>query len=230
MTRQLVALSLLTCIVSGTGEHLSAQTQPAQPTTTTSGRPATTTPARPKSQNWKRPALNVSVGMAFPLSKDAVKQFWNPGMSGSVSMLLPAQPSVLVGLAFDASALTFDETAFEAAYPTVPPNSIDLGVFNLQLLVRGLFRPGMRFSPWLEGGLGGAFITGATYREVIGGVRQTYYDIKRTTRLSVSGSAGADIFFTAAFAFTIRGKLLYLVNDPSIGIVVLADAGLRFRL
>ena len=91
-------------------------------------------------------------------------------------------------------------------------------------------RPGMRLSPWIEGGLGGAFVTGATYREVINGVRQTYYDIKRTTRLSVSGSAGTEIYFNAAFAFTIRGKFVYLVNDPSIGVILLADAGLRFRL
>ena len=221
-TRHLAALALVACLVAGTGERLLAQTQTVQPTTTA--------PTRPKSQKWKRPALSVSVGMAFPLSKDAVKHYWNSGMSGSVSLLLPAQRSVLVGLAFDASALTFDEPALTADYPTVPPNSIDLGLFNLQLLARGLLRPGMRFSPWIEGGLGGAFVTGATYREVINGVRQTYYDIKRTTRLSVSGSAGADIYFNAALAFTIRGKFTYLVNDPSIGVILLADAGLRFRL
>lgn len=221
-TRKLAALALLAYLVSGTGQRVLAQTETVQP--------ATTAPTRPKSQNWKRPVLSVSVGIATPLSKDAVKHYWNPGMSGSVSLLLPAQRSVLVGLAFDASALSFDEPAFAADYPTVPPNSIDLGVFNLQLLVRGLFRPGMRFSPWLEGGLGGAFITGATYREVVSGVRQTYYDIKRTTRLSVSGSAGADIYFNAALAFTIRGKFTYLVKDPSIGVILLADAGLRFRL
>ena len=221
-TRELSAFALLACLVIGNGDRLLAQTQTVQPTTSA--------PAHPNSQNWKRPALSVSIGMAFPLSKDAAKHYWNSGMSGSVSLLLPAQRSVLVGLAFDASALTFDEPAFAADYPTVPPNSIDLGVFNLQLLTRGLFRPGMRFSPWIEGGLGGAFVTGATYREVINGVRQTYYDIKRTTRLSVSGSAGADIYFNAALAFTIRGKFTYLVNDPSIGVILLADAGLRFRL
>ena len=221
-TRHRAALALVACLLAGIGGRLVAQTQTVQPTATV--------PARPKSQNWKRPALSVSIGMAFPLSKDAAKHYWNSGMSGSVSLLLPAQRSVLVGLAFDASALTFDEPAFTADYPTVPPNSIDLGVFNLQLLARGLFRPGMRFSPWIEGGLGGAFVTGATYREVINGVRQTYYDIKRTTRLSVSGSAGADIYFNAALAFTLRGKFTYLVNDPSIGVILLADAGLRFRL
>jgi hypothetical protein len=206
----------------GTVDGVLAQTQTVQP--------LPTAPARPTSQKWKRPVLNVSVGMAFPLSKDPVKRYWNTGMSGSVTLLLPAQRSFLVGLALDASALSFDESAFQADYPAVPPNTIDLGVFNLQLLGRGLFRPGMRFSPWIEGGLGGAFVTGATYREVVNGVRQTYYDVKRTTRLSVSGSAGADIFFTAAFAVTIRGKFTYLVNDPSIGVVLLADAGLRIRL
>jgi hypothetical protein len=220
--RQLAALALLVCLAGGTGARLLAQAPSVQPTAP----PA----SRPKSQTWKRPVLSVSVGIAFPLSKDAVKRYWNSGMTGSISLLLPAQRSVLVGLAFDASALTFDEPAFTTDYPTVPPNAIDLGVFNLQLLARGLFRPGMRLSPWIEGGLGGAFVTGATYREVIDGVRHTYYDVKRTTRLSVSGSAGADIFFTAAFAFTIRGKFTYLVNDPSIGVMLLADAGLRFRL
>jgi hypothetical protein len=168
--------------------------------------------------------------MAFPLSKDAVKQFWNSGASGSVAILLPAEPSILVGASFDASSLSFEEAAFEAAYPGVALNSIDLGVFNLQLLMRWLFRPGMRFSPWVEGGLGGAFITGATYREVINGVRQTYFDVKRTTRLSASASAGADIFFNAALALTVRGKCTYLVNDPSIGVILVADAGLRIRL
>lgn len=221
-TRHLAALALFVSLSAGTLEGLLAQTQTVEP--------AASSPARPKSQSWKRPALSVSVGMAFPLSKDAVKRHWNPGMSGSVTFLLPAQRSVLVGLAFDASALTFDETAFRADYPSVPTNAIDLGVFDLQLLTRILIRPGMRLSPWIEGGLGGAFVTGATYREVVEGVRQTYYDVKRTTRLSVSGSAGTDIYFNAALAFTIRGKFTYLVNDPSIGVILLADAGLRFRL
>ena len=221
-TRSIAACTLLAFLIAGATGHAAAQTGPVPATPTTS--------ARSKSQSWKRPALSVSVGMAFPLGKQAVTRYWNPGMSGSATFLLPAQRSVLVGLSLDASALTFDETAFSADYPTVPPNPIDLGVFNLQLLTRILFRPGMRLSPWIEGGLGGAFVTGATYREVINGVRQTYYDIKRTTRLSVSGSAGTEIYFNAAFAFTIRGKFVYLVNDPSIGVILLADAGLRFRL
>lgn len=220
--RQLSGVTLLVLLVAGVCDRAPAQTEPAQQTATV--RP------RPRSQAWKRPVLAVSVGMAIPLSKQAVTQYWNPGLSGSVSFLLPAQRSVLVGLGFDASALTFDESAFIAANPTVPPNAIDIGVFNLQLLSRILFRPGMRFSPWMDAGLGGAFVTGATYREVIDGVRHTYYDIKRTTRLSLSAGAGADIFFTAAFALTIRGKATYLVNDPSIGVVLVADAGLRFRL
>lgn len=227
-TRQLAAFLFVACLVAWPCDWAVGQTQSPRQTQAVQLLPAGQ--ARPKSQNWKRPALSVSVGMALPLSKDAVTQFWNPGMSASVTFLLPAQRSFLVGVAFDASALSFDEAAFTAAYPTVPPNSIDLGVFNLQLLARGLFRPGMRFSPWLEGGVGGAFVTGATYREVVNGTRQTYYDIKRTTRLSASASAGADIFFTAAFALTVRGKFTYLVNDPSIGVLLIADAGLRFRL
>lgn len=221
-TRQVGALALLLFILAGAGQGILAQTQPAKPVAAAG--------ARPKSQSWKRPALSVSVGMAFPLSKDPVKQYWNPGMTASITMLLPAQRTILVGLAFDASSLRFDEPAFTANYPAVPPNSIDLGLFNLQLLTRILFRPGMRLSPWIEGGMGGAFVTGATYREVVGGVRQTYYDVKRTTRLSLSGSAGTDIYFNAALAFTIRGKFTYLVNDPSIGVVLLADAGFRYRL
>jgi hypothetical protein len=223
MTNRLAVFPIVVLILAaGTVGRVLAQTQSAQA-------PSITKP-RTVSQSWKRPALSVSVGIAFPLSKDAVKQYWSPGMSGSAAILLPAEPSLLVGLAFDASSLRFDEAAFETAYPGVPPNSIDLGVFNLQLLLRRLFRPGMRFSPWLEGGLGGALITGATYREVINGARVTYFDVKRTTRLSASACVGADIFFNAALALSLRGKFSYLINDPSIGVLTLADAGLRIRL
>jgi hypothetical protein len=215
-------LALLALLVAGIPQELRAQTAAT--------RQATAVPARPKSQSWKRPALSVSVGMAFPLSRDPVTRYWNSGLSGSISLLVPAQRSVLVGLAFDASSLAFDEAAFTADYPTVPPNPIDIGVLNLQLLTRVLLRPGMRFSPWIEGALGGAFVTGATYREVVNGLRETYFDVKRTTRLSLSGSVGTEIYFNAALAITIRGKLTYLVNDPSIGVVLVADAGFRFRL
>jgi hypothetical protein len=211
-------------LLAGTPCAVNAQTAtPAGSTTNTAA-------ARPKSQAWKRPAVSVSVGMSFPLSKDPLTSYWSSGMTGSVALLVPANRSVLVGVAFDASSFRFDEPAFTADYPTVPPNSIDLGLLNLQLLIRVLFRPGMRLSPWIEGGMGGAFVTGATYREVVNGVRQTYFDVKRTTRLSLAGSAGTDIFFNSALAFTIRGKITYLVNDPSFGVVLVADAGLRFRL
>lgn len=176
-----------------------------------------------------RQAFTATVGGAFPFSRDGIRAFWQPGLSAAGRFTTAVTREVGIGVGVEASQLSFDRGAFEAAYPTVPPETNELLLIAVSVHAKVLLLPSYRTCPYLVAEVGAARLTEATYRRISNGTRTTYYSVGGTTRLQAGISGGVDITFTRWLAFELEGKFTYIHNDPDAGLLGAARGGFRVR-
>ena len=194
-------------------------------------RATVTPPAEADSlQPSRRKIITVRYGVGIPLSNKAMTQFWAPGQSVSAEFLINITPRFSLGVGLDAAQYPFREPWFALAYPTVPPQKSDLYWWNLYFASKLTFPGRSRFAPFAIGQIGVSRITAAEYREVIGGVRVTYYDIKGRTRLTVGLGGGVDYFVYRWLFLQAEAKTTYAHNDPQRSFIPLLRAGAVFIL
>ena len=174
--------------------------------------------------------LEVWACMGIPLSHASFKEFWMRGPGIGIGLMSRMSENIKIGFGADGTLYSFRRGAFAERYPGVPVTVRHQTLVNLDLLMRNYFLPGQRFSPYLGADLGFARISGAENKEVINGVRKTYYEIPGTTRLTLSGAAGADYFFTREFAVQADVRAVYLHNDPNVGLFLYFRVGAKFKI
>jgi hypothetical protein len=157
-------------------------------------------------------------------------QFWAPGQTVSAEFLINITSRFSLGIGVDAARYPFREPWFVLAYPTIPPQSTDLYWWNLYFASKLAFPGRTRFVPFALGQIGVSRVTAAEYREVIGGVRVIYYDIKGRTRLTVGFGGGVDYYVYRWLLLQVEAKMTYAHNDPQRNLIPLLRAGVMFVL
>jgi hypothetical protein len=179
---------------------------------------------------FDRRTISVRYGIGIPLSNKGITAFWAPGSSVSAEFLIDINSRLSLGLGIDAAKFSFREEWFRLGYPTLPIHALDLYWWNVY--VGGKFAIPNRslFTPFGEAQIGVSHITPAEYREVINGVRVTYYNIKSSTRLTLGLSAGVDVRVAWWLALQAEGKMTYAYNDPQRNFVFLGRGGFLFSI
>jgi hypothetical protein len=175
-----------------------------------------------------RHAVSVTGGYSWPLSREGITEFWDPGPAASINFSVTVNRSVSVGLGFELAKFRFNASRFADAYPGVEPQPDDILWTSVFVGGRYAFLPGMRTNPYFGCSIGASRLTEALHRVVVDGMRTTYYSVGGTTRLTACAAAGTDIFFNRSLAFELEIRGLAVHNDPDLGFAVSAHAGLRF--
>jgi len=183
--------------------------------------------ARPGQRN---PSLTFTFGLAEPLSREAFTDFWLRGPVGSVSFAVDVRRSVALGVGLDVSVYYFNQTGFIEKYPDVPIHQTHIGIIDLYLMSKFMFRPGMVISPYLTVTIGASHFTGASYKIEEPLPRKIYYDLPRSTRLALGLALGTDFVVSRWFALVLEAKLSYIHNDPNVGLLAFLRGGFRFRM
>ncbi len=75
--------------------------------------------------------LLIMGGVAVPVAKQGLTEFWKSGPSGSVMFMVSINRVVSVGAGFDASLLYFKRASFENRYPGVQVAPRDLSFMHV---------------------------------------------------------------------------------------------------
>lgn len=136
-----------------------------------------------------------------------------------------------VGLGGDVSILYFNERAFGERFPAVVLKEKDnLLAANVYLDATCSFRPGYITRPFLSVQVGIHFMNEATFQEIVGGVRHTYYKVGGKSRLTMGGATGVNIHLSRGIGLIFGFKGTYIHNDPNVNFLVHLRAGIQFRL
>jgi hypothetical protein len=175
-----------------------------------------------------RQAISLTAGYSWPLSREGITEFWQPGPTASIGFSVAVNRSVSLGLGLDLARFRFSESRFASANPGIAPQKDDVFWTSVSVGGRFAFLPGMRTNPYLSGSVGASRLTEALYRVVVDGTRTTYYHVGGSTRLTAFLGAGADIFFNRSLALEVEIRGAYIHNDPDFGLALSGQGGLRF--
>jgi hypothetical protein len=176
----------------------------------------------------KRKTITLRYGLGIPLSNKGITDFWAPGGSASAEFLIDMTPRFSLGLGIDAARFSFREEWFTLGHPGLPVHALDLYWWNIYVAAKVGIPNRTLFTPFGEFQIGVSHITPAEYREVINGVRVTYYNMKSATRLTLALSAGADLRVAWWLALQAEAKMTYAYNDPQRNFVFLGRGGFLF--
>ncbi len=174
--------------------------------------------------------IEITGGATFPMSHSALTDFWMRGPSGGACFLFRANDVMRVGVGAEVAYFSFRRAGFAEAFPGVPLQVKDLTAVHIFLAVRNYLRPGVRMSPFFGAEVGVLRLTGAEYKEIIGGVRHTFYEIPGMSHLTGSVSAGLDFYISRRVALQLQGRAGFVVNAPETGLLLTAHAGVKFAL
>jgi hypothetical protein len=177
-----------------------------------------------------RQAIIVSVGMTIPAGREALREFWLRGPNVSGSYLVYVNPSVALGIGVDLSWLFFDVAAFSLRRPGVSLQVTDNVVLaDIHLDAAYYFFKGNQTRPFVDLQVGIVAISQATYREIVNGVRTTYYDVGGNGRLAMSLAGGAIVQLDARLAIHAELKGTFIHNDPAASFLAHLRAGIQYR-
>lgn len=198
---------------------LTAQTQPDQ---------ARLLLPRP-AQRFPKNSIVVVGGVMTPLAHASLKDFWNLGPSGGLTVYVNVNRLVSFGAGAEVSTLSFNTGAFTERFPGITAHS--LWTANLHLFVTWKYtgRLGSVLCPTFSASLGGSKMTKAVYEERIAGVRTTYYNIPGRMRLTLGVTPGIEFAINRGLSMVVEGRALYLHNDPEASFLVGGRFGFRWN-
>jgi outer membrane protein W len=147
-----------------------------------------------------------------------------------MSLLFRASEHTKLGFGAEATLFSFRRGNFLAENPGVPVQAKDMVFVNVYLLMRRYFQPTLRTSPYVGAELGFLRISGAEYKEIVNGVRVTYYEIPGALRLTASAVLGVDQYLSRRLAIQVDVRATYIHNDPSVGLILGGRGGLKLTL
>ena len=177
-----------------------------------------------------RPTISITGGIGYPLSRSGLTQYWGGGPCGTITFTIPVDRAIAFGIGLDGALLKFDAPGFSAAHPGIAVRAKDLGYLSAYLAWRYTPFSRYRFAPYIGANIGASRFTGATYREVVNGVRQTYYFIPGIARLTIGVLGGLDVVLARSITFALEAKMTYVHNDPNAGLGLLMSGGIRVAL
>ncbi len=174
--------------------------------------------------------LLIMGGVAVPVAKQGLTEFWKSGPSGSVMFMVSINRVVSVGAGFDASLLYFKRASFENRYPGVQVAPRDLSFMHVYVAWRADPFVGKRFAPFFGASIGASQMSEAVDQRLVDSVRVTYYSIRNRTRLAVGLHAGLELILTRWLALEAEAKSLFINNDPAVGLAAFFRTGVQFTL
>jgi hypothetical protein len=203
----------------------------SQPRPTRAAPPSSSfNPLPADSSDARRATITILGGIASPLSKAGLTEFWGTGPSGAAQVLVHVSRSVSVGMGLDVASYIFSSGDFSSKFPTIRVQEKNILGISILLTAKFVPVPQARLTPFFVGQLGAAQVTPTEYREVVDSVRVTYYNIPRRFRLASNVAAGFDLYIARGFWIEMEGKLAYVHNDPSRGTTFFLRGGIVVRL
>jgi hypothetical protein len=182
------------------------------------------TQARPS----QKTSLRLVGGFAWPLGHKGFTEYWQPGPNGEVQFLVSVNRRVWLGFNLDASAYWFRAGTFALQNPGTPGQNKAVAHTFAGIVLRTDFTPGRRLG--LYGGVetGAVIITPAEYYEDRSGVRVTYFRIPSSTNLGLGVFLGLELAAGRRVAIDLEPRILYVHNNPDVGLVTALRTGIRF--
>ncbi|MBI5474007.1 MAG: hypothetical protein HY961_16845 [Ignavibacteriae bacterium] len=178
----------------------------------------------------QRVVIAASVGMAIPVGRTGLVDYWLNGVSGKASFQIFADSYLAFGLSTDIALLYFDEMAFAQRWPGVPLKAKDnLILGNVSFDATYSFFPGYTTRPFVSVQIGAEFISEASYKQMINGVRYVYYDVGGHTRLALGLVTGADIQLAYWLNLHTELKGTFIHNDPDVSMITQARVGVQYK-
>lgn len=191
----------------------------AQPDTTSRG------------QLPKKSSLVLTLGLTTPRGREGLREFWLSGPSASLEFLIHTNRQFALGVGVDYSILFFNQSAFALRWPGVPLKGKDnITVINIFFDAMYSFLPDADIRPFIAAQVGAVFIGEALYREVVGGVRRTYYNVGGDTKLAVNVATGASLQLDSRIALLVQIKGTFVHNDPAVSVLAHIRAGVQYTL
>jgi hypothetical protein len=174
--------------------------------------------------------VEVWGGIAHPLNYASFKRYWMRGPVAGFAMYFRASNESKIGFGAEATLYSFRAGNFTVWNRDVPVQIKDLATLNVFLALRRYFRPTLRSSPWMGIEVGFTRITGAEYKQIVNGVRVTYYEVPSAFRLTATLTTGIDYFLTRKLAVQAEARVTYLHHDENLGLAIGARGGVKFTL
>ncbi len=111
-------------------------------------------------RQYQRPTISVSFGMAMPVGRTGLIDYWLNGLSGKAAFQVFADSYFALGLSTDIAILYFDQAAFVRRWPGVPLKSQDnLILGNVSFDATYSFFPGYITRPFISLQIGAEFVS-----------------------------------------------------------------------
>jgi hypothetical protein len=175
-------------------------------------------------------SYSIMAGWMEPHSRPLLTRFWKGGPGLAFNILFRGTPDLRVGVGIDACILWFKKSGFSNTYPSVEPLRRDLVWANFYLMSRYTFLRNAPVRPYADLELGASRLSGAEFKQVINGVRVTYYEIPGRTRLALTVAGGLDIPTSDELSIVLEAALRNVFNDDHIGAGWIYRGGVRVTL
>ncbi len=181
-------------------------------------------------RQYQRPTISVSFGMAMPVGRTGLIDYWLNGLSGKAAFQVFADSYFALGLSTDIAILYFDQAAFVRRWPGVPLKSQDnLILGNVSFDATYSFFPGYITRPFISLQIGAEFVSQASYKKIVNDVRYVYYDVGGHARLALGVVAGADIQLAYWLNLHSEVKGTFVHNDPDVSMISHARVGVQYK-
>jgi opacity protein-like surface antigen len=182
----------------------------------------------PRVKPPQRMSFRIMGGYEWPQGHAGFTEFWQPGPNADVQFLVGVSRGTWLGIDVDASAYWFRAGKFATEYPGLASQNKPVAHGFVGIVVRRDFTPGRRLGVYggLESGL--VLVTPAEHYADIAGVRKTYFRIPQSIHLGLGAFIGLEYLVNRRLAIDLEPRILYVHDNPDVGLVTAARAGLRF--
>ncbi len=184
-----------------------------------------------RSHEPKKSSFVLALGLTTPGGREGLREFWLGGPSASLEFLIHTNRQFALGAGVDYSILYFNQNAFAMHWQGVPLKGKDnLTIFNLYLDAIYSLNPNGSIRPFIAAQVGAVFIKEALYREIVGGVRRTYYNVGGNTKLALNIAPGVTFQLDEDIALLAQIKWTFVRNDPAVSALTHFRAGVQYTL
>jgi opacity protein-like surface antigen len=182
----------------------------------------------PSMKPAQRTSLRIMGGYEWPQGHAGFTEYWQPGPNADVQFLVGVSRGTWLGVDVDVSAYWFRAGKFAAQYPGVASQNKPVAHSFAGIVVRRDFTPGRRLGVYggIESGL--VLVTPAEHYADIAGVRKVYFRIPQSIHLGLGAFVGLEYLVNRRLGIDLEPRILYVHDNPDVGLVAAARAGLRF--